>query len=297
MMNRKMMMSVGIVLTALMIFGCKKEDSPGNLNPTIKFVSGQGLAVRDTMLKVNENIIVRIELKWNGTDSLKALEVKWNDLPNGTFPLVGKELTISIPFVKSGEDKEKWTFIVVDNAGNRGEVSITFTKDPKSIYGAVIHYSPLSLGAQNNVVTTSQFLSFQSEGATYYSLEQAFLNQAQIDLFYYSDSITNSTFASPGSGVPDNIYPGPRNVNQWTFRNESRFMKSNFTQQDFTMLNTDAKIVDTWVDSLSASKAVNVQLGDIWLVKLKSGKKGAILVKRLVTGDKGEIEFSLKIQK
>jgi len=65
------------------------------------------------------------------------------------------------------------------------------------------------------------------------------------------------------------------------------------TVQDFNVISNDAAIVNAWSDARSVSKAGDLKTDDIWLVKLQSGEKGAILVKRIVAGDDGEIEFAI----
>lgn len=69
------------------------------------------------------------------------------------------------------------------------------------------------------------------------------------------------------------------------------------TVDDFNAVSNDAAIVNAWIETSSVSKAGDLKANDIWLIKLQSGKKGVILVKRIVAGADGEIEFAIKIQK
>ena len=289
--NRRLLSALAIVLTTLLIISCKKDSN----NPTIKFVPGPGFTGKDTLMKVNYKLTVTLEVNWNGTDALDLLDVKQNDVSLQTFILEGEKATYNLNIIKGTDETEKWTFVVIDTQGNQSEVSLTITKDPNSEYGAVIYYSSVGLGAQNNTAKGG-FVTFQSQPATIYTLEGAFTNQQKIDLLYYSDLLTQATLASPGSDIPDGLYPGSRNISLWPVRPISHFLKSVMTVQDFNAISNDAAIINAWSDHLSVIKAGDLKTDDIWLVKLQSGKKAAILVKRIVAGDAGEIEFAIKVQ-
>ncbi|MFA5814320.1 MAG: hypothetical protein WC865_01690 [Bacteroidales bacterium] len=290
--NRKFLTGLAILLTSLLIISCKKDNG----DPTIKFVPGPGFTGKDTIIKVNYTLTVTLEVNWNGTDVLDLLDVKQNDVTIQTFAMGGENATFNLNLLKGTDETEKWTFVIIDKKGNQSGISLTLTKDPNSEYGAILYYSPVVLGAQNNT-GKGGFISFQTQPASTYTLEGAYINQAKIDLLYYSDLLTQSTLASPGSDIPDNLYPGSRNISLWSVHTISRFLKSDMTVQDFNAISIDAAIVNAWSDARSVSKAGDLKTDDIWLIKLQSGKKGAILVKRVVAGDDGEIEFAIKIQK
>lgn len=290
--NRKLLTGFAILLISLFIISCKKD----NENPTIKFVPGPGFTGKDTIIKVNYPLIVSLEVNWNGTDVLKTLDIKQNDVSIQTFAVGGDTATFDLNLIKGTDEKEKWTFVIIDIKGNQSGINLTLTKDPNSEFSAIQYYSSVLLGAQNNT-GKGGFISFQTQPATTYTLEGAFINQAKIDLLFYSDLLTNSTLASPGSDIPDNLYPGSRNISLWSVHTVSRFLKSEMTVQDFNVITNDAPIVNSWSDTRSVSKAGDLKTDDIWLIKLQSGKRGAILIKRIVAGADGEIEFAIKIQK
>ncbi len=290
---RKFLLSCTAVLISLLIISCKKD----NVDPTIKFIPGPGFTGKDTIIKVNYMLTVKIEVNWNGTDSLNMLDVKQNDVSIQTFPVSGKKYTFNLNIRKGTDETEKWTFVIIDLKGNQSGISLTLTKDPNSEFGAILYYSSVGLGAQNNT-GKGGFISFQTQPATTYTLEGAFSinNQAKIDLLYYSDPLTHATLASPGSDVPDSLFPGPRNFSYWSVRPISRFLKSDMTVVDFNDMSTDADIVTGWSDTGTVSKAGELKVDDIWLLKLQSGKKGVMLISRITGADAGEIEFAIKIQ-
>lgn len=290
--NRKFLTGLAIILISLLIITCKKDNG----NPTIKFVPGPGFTGKDTIIKVNDTLPVKLEVNWNGTDVLKTLDIKQNDVSIQTFAVGGEKAPLNLNLIKGTDEKEKWTFVIIDTKGNQSGINLTLTKDPNSEFGAIQYYSSIPLGAQNNT-GKGGFVGFQTQPATIYTLEGAFINQAKIDILFYSDTLTNSTLSSPGSDIPDNLYPGSRNISLWLVHTVSRFLKSAMTVQDFNAISNDAAIVNAWSDTGSVSKAGDLKTDDIWLVKLQSGKRGAILVKSIVAGDDGEIEFAIKIQK
>jgi len=291
--KRKLLTALVIVLTSLLIISCKKNNG----DPTIKFVPGPGFTGKDTMMMVADTLPITIEVNWNGTDVLKTLDVKQNDVSITTIAMDGETATFNLDILKEADETEKWAFVIIDIKGNQSGINLTLTKDPNSEFGAIQYYSSIPLGAQNNTVKDG-FISFQTQpDATIYNIINAFTNAAKIDIFYYSDQATNSTLASPGSDIPDNLYPGSRNISLWSVHTVSRFLKSAMTVQDFNAITNDAAIVNAWSDTRSVSIAGDLKTNDIWLVKLQSGKKGAILVNRIVAGDDGEIEFAIKIQK
>jgi hypothetical protein len=281
-----------VVLVSLMIFSCGKDSQ----NPTIEFVPNQGFSGRDTMIKVNYSLTVTLEVNWNGVDVLSELEVQRNDASIYTYPLSGESAVVSFNITKGSDDTEQWTFIISDINGNQSDIKITLTKDPSSEFGAIDYYNSIVMGAQNNT-SRDGFISFQTFPATTYTLEGGFANPAKIDLLYYSDLLTLATLASPGSGIPETLYFGPRNVILWSTLNTSKFLKSALSVQNFNEISNDAPIVNSWVETEAVLKATDLKANDVWIVKLQSGKKAAILVKSIVPGDKGEIEYAIKIQK
>jgi hypothetical protein len=282
---------VSILLVTLLVVSCGKDNG----NPTIRFVTGPEFTGKDTVIRVADTLPVTIEVKWNGADLLEVLDVREKDLSITTFDLDGEEATFTLNLVKGTDQTENWSFIVIDVDGNQASVSLTLTKDPNSEYGAIRYYSSVVLGAQNNIAK-SAFISFQSEQATTFNLDQAFVSQAKIDFFFYYNETTKATLAGPGSNLPPDLYPGSRSIDLWTIKRESRFLKSTMTAQDFNAISNDSKLIKGWLDASSVLLATELKPNDIWLVKTADGKLGAVLVKQAGSTDTGEIEFAIKIQ-
>ncbi len=290
-MNKRFYFLLSIALTSLLIVSCKKNNG----DPVIKFVTDSGFTAKDTLVKVGHAVTIGLDMTWNGVDQLDQLEAKANTVNMGSYAITGETSRTNLSITKGTDETEDWSFVLTDKAGNKSEVSLILTKDPNSEFGAITYYTPVILGAQNNTVTGG-FISFQVKPATTYTLEGAFINQTKVDILYFADTVTHSTLAGPGSGSPEILFPGSRNITLWQVKNATKFQKSAMTVQDFNNISIDAPIVSAWSDSQAVSKAVDLKVDDIWLVKLVNGKLGAILVKRIVAAENGEIEFSIKIQ-
>jgi hypothetical protein len=292
MIKRNLTGILAILLVSLSIVSCNKDNG----NPTIRFVTGPDFTGRDTIIKVNYTLKVGLEVAWNGVDQLQKLELVQNDALIQTFTISGDTARYDLNIIKGADQTEKWTFTVYDTKGNQSSISITLTKDPNSEYGEIVYYSPVVLGAQNNIAKAA-FISFQTDPATLYNLDQAFINQSRIDLTFYSDPNKGATLVGPGSSLVNDLYPGSRSIANWTVRNAAGFLKTTLTEQDFNAISNDAEMVNGWDDTASVEAADSLQVGDIWLFKLDSGQKGIFRVRRIVSGDDGEIELGIKIQK
>lgn len=280
------------VLISFLLLGCAKENG----NPTIKFIPGPGFTGKDTIIRVNYTLPVSLEVNWNGSDVLELLDVRFNDESLQTFNVDGEKASFNLNIVKGTDDLEKWTFVIIDSKDNQSSIDLQLTRDPNSEYGPVLYYASIILGAQNNIVKPA-FISFQTQPATTYNLDQAYVSQSMIDLLYYFDQSTQATLASPGSDLPENLYPGSRSIAGWSVRPLSKFLKTTLTAQDFSNIANDAVIINAWNETLSVSKAGDLKMNEVWLIKTQSGKKGAILIKQAGSADTGEMEFAIKIQK
>ncbi|HBB90264.1 MAG TPA: hypothetical protein DC042_00665 [Bacteroidales bacterium] len=280
---------IATLLVASLLTGCGKDNG----NPTIKFGTAPGLVYEDTILKVNDSIRISVEAEWNGFDQLNLLEIRLDGEKVSSQSLKTESAVFTITLVKSTLETELWEFIVSDKRANSAQVELTLSKDPGSEYGNVIEISPILLGAQNSLSKPGLF-SFQSN--QYFTLEQAFPNQDKIDLLLYSDNSTQSTLASPGADIPETVFAGSRNPILWNMRNLTRFLKISYTEADFNKVLTDAPILNAWSETQSVSKAATLKVGDVYLFKLQSGRKGILLVKRIIAGDDGEVEFTVRIQ-
>ena len=134
-MYKRILIGLVVVLIALLVISCSKFYG----NPHISFITGPGFTGRDTMISVNSTLKVSLQLDWNGIDALDKLEVKMNDatlrpitLIWGLFNFKRDTYAYDLNLIKSGADKEKWTFVVIDEKANQAQISLTLIRDPGS---------------------------------------------------------------------------------------------------------------------------------------------------------------------
>lgn len=280
-------LTIGLALTVF--YSCQKNYG----DPMLAFKTGNGWVGRDTILKVTDTIKVGIEADWNGHDLLKSLEIRLNDELAGLQEIGNESANYNITLIKGAQETEVWEFLLSDAGDNTTSKKLTLTKDPNSLYGGVIYFSAIVLGAQNNTGKAG-FLSFATNNT--YRLDQAYINQDKIDMLCYYDGTVFTTLASPGSDIPESIFAGQKNVINWTTKNKTYFVKTSLKEADFLGVNTDAPIINAWKDTGASLKASDLKVGDVYLFKLNDGKKGMFLVKRLISFEDGEVEFAVKIQ-
>lgn len=280
-----------VFLVAAFVFTSYSCEKHGD--PVIRFNNG-GITGKDTSVMVHDKVMVVLQAIWNGYDELDKLEVYQNGYVVQTFPLTGETANFSLNVTKGADEKEIWTFVVVDGSKNDARLDLVLTKDPRSRFGGITYFSSIVLGAQENS-TRSGFLSLQTN--QYFSLDQAFANQAKIDLIHYADPDTRSTLAGPKSDIPTGIFDIEKNLSKWNVRNETLFQKSTMTADEFDAIFNDAPILTAWNDMLAVGLADRLTLNEVWLLKMQSGRKGALLIKRVADGASGEVEFAIKMQK
>jgi len=280
---------IPIFLIPFLLFACGKDHG----DPSLRFISETGYVSEDTILKVNDSIRIKLEAEWNGFDLLNLLEIRLNEEKVSTSSLNDEGAIFTLTLTKGTLETEIWDFLISDKRGNSDKVSLVLTKDPNSLYGEVVQISPIVLGFQKSL-SKPGLISFSTNQT--FNLDQAYVNQSKIDLLSYFDSQTEATLASPGAEIPEAIFSGSRNPLLWPVRNTTRFLKINYQESDFNGVVNDVPILNLWSDSKSVTKAANLNRGDVYLFRLESGRKGILLVKKVNSGEDGDLEISVKIQ-
>jgi hypothetical protein len=278
-----------LIFLPVLIFSCGKEHG----DPSIKLAEEAGFISKDTILKVNDSIKVKLEAEWNGFDLLNLFEVRMNDEKVGTSSLNNEGAVFTLTLTKGTLETEIWDFLISDKRGNSDKVSLVITKDPNSIYGEIIQITPIVLGFQKSL-SKPGLISFSTNQT--FNLDQAYVNQGKIDLLGYYDNQTEATLASPGSDIPEATFSGSRNPLLWTTRNTTKFLKINYTEAQFESVVNDVPILNLWSDSQAVTKATHIAKGDVFLFRLESGRKGMLLIRKVNAGEDGDIEFSVRVQ-
>lgn len=288
-MYRIIKLSIFSLIGVFALFSCEKNMGP----PSLSFIEGGDFLTHDTVLMVGDTVTVGVLIEWNGLNKIKSLEVEVGGQLLNTYSLDLDRGEFSFKLMKSASPEEVWKFTIFDSKGNKDSKSITFTKDPNSIYGAVVSYETLRLGAQNNELVPG-FFSFSD--ATSYNLESAFNNQSQIDLVYYFEAPDSSVLGSPGANIANTLFTGSFAFDNWTSKNTTLFVKTDLKTTDFDNLFHDGLIIRQYQETSAKRKAKNLKVGDVYVFKTQTGLFGAFLVKALEGSHDGSIEVGLKIQ-
>jgi len=199
---------------------------------------------------------------------------------------------------KSSSELETWSFYVRDMDGRQSDtLSLTLAKSAESEYGAIKRYNNVSLGAQNHSAKGGFFTS--SDG-TIYSLDDAFLNQAKIDLVYYYDIVESdkNTLASAGANIDNSIFPGSSGLENWTTINTARFiLAEEVAAEEFSASANDSLILfNSFEFDAGKRKAKKLNAGDIYSFVTDNGIKGMFKIITVDGQEAGYIDCDIIVQ-
>jgi len=286
-------LSFVIISASFFVAGCSKVEDP--ILPTITFKQDAGYVSANTAANYGDTLNFGITVKSNGTDNLAKFQLFANDqqLLDSTINLAN--FTIDFVTTKSVLDKDVWKFVTTDIAGNTKTDSIVVTGS----FGEIFIYSSKTLGAQNNT-TEKGFISYSNSTATQYTQDEAFSHQADIDMFcFYENTATSAnmmTLAAPGSNIKG-IFPGATSPELYTDKNITFFVKTTLSAAQFDAVANDAVIRASYDPSKQFKKAKLLTAGDVYAVKLQSGKYGLVKVIAVDGTEAGTLQISVKIQK
>ncbi|MCC7332409.1 MAG: hypothetical protein IT232_07365 [Flavobacteriales bacterium] len=302
--------SVVLIVLALAIFSCKKEEEK-ILPPTISFLAGNEYTPNGAVVEVGRKLFFGI--KAEGTDAnLTNFTIK-KKLTNGQVipimdtALYNQTINLSYLFYQNIEDTAVWIFSVMDRNRQSAFVSLTVYKDPNSQFGGIYYYPSIKLGYQSNTIY-GHFLNAVS--GTIHSNDSANTNPDLIDIFIYqyidSDGVPTPAFSSPGemdnfSTYPQTFYPditswSPRNYTKWDISIDNG-NNAPITATDFYNAQNDSLLIVSYHDIWGKKKFKYVSAGKIIPFKTTAGKLGLIKVLHADNVDgTGMIEFEMKIQ-
>lgn len=293
--NKSNIVLLGIISLVLTIFGCHKEEAPAL--PTLKFATTKGFCSGDTTIKISD--VIQLAVEAESPDSRITYFSYRKITPTDTI-IVDSGMNVNafqkiISITKGLSDWEKWEFRIRNKHNDWAIISLTITKDANSKFGKITTIPIIRLGAQNNT-TYGSFFSIMKQAV--YTLTEAYNSQTDIDLLYYYDFLQaeDNSIASPGASMSPTVYTGTMDVNNWTIRNETRFVQSAITTADFDKATDDSLLIaNTFIYPNGKRKCKNLKVGDIYTF-IRNNKTGMIKVLNVVGKDDGYIEFSIKVQ-
>jgi len=290
-----------ILFASILLFNsCEKEDSVKGPNPTIRILSDPAYVSSDSIISVGKIFTVGINAEYNGYNMLTNFIVKINGERYIDIGIYKESYFKEVEITKGLEDIEEIEFIIRDIKGNSDSTSLTITKNPDIIYGKVIEYSNIKLGAQNN----TEFGSFLSlENGIVYSLEGGYNNSELINIVAYYDDfdkLEEWIIASPGANIGESVFPGEFALSNWETINTTRYPSSaiDVTVEEFDNAQNDSiLLVHSFAFDSGKRKCKYLEAGDIFSFVREDNLIGMFKVVSTSGTNSGSIVVDFKIQK
>jgi hypothetical protein len=291
MFKKTFMFVAAIALIAVLFTSCSKDEEVLG-GPTVTFITTAGYTSADVTLLYQDTVMVGIAAVGNGSDNIKQIKITANEELLKDTAVSQPQFELSINIIKGVAATETWKFEVIDVAGHSTIKTLVLSR-----VNLINSYNVLLLGAQDNP-TDPSFLS-TSDGVRYMQA-QAFENQAKIDLFcFYENTASHQnmmTLASPGSNITG-IFTGTTSPENYTVKNVTFFVKTTLTAAQFDAITTDEAILSAFDNDNKFKKAKQLAVGEVYAIKVQSGKYGMFKVTNVTGTETGKLEFTLKMQK
>jgi hypothetical protein len=283
----------------MLLEGCRTEV-PFYPNPDIRFVDVPGYLDHDTTLLLHDTVRVGLVAMTGSNHELTHLHITIRrdtvatHIDTGLFT---NELDYSRAIIKGIAASETWSFYVRDRDSRKSdEISISLHLDTASTWSPVDHLPSVVMGAQANT-NTGSFYSLTAQQTR--NLEDAFADQASINLLYYDEPVSGdeNTIASPGANVDASIFTGIQGLSNWTVRNTTRFLfEADIVPEEFdNCLNDSLILANTFDFETGKRKAKNLKPGQVYAFVTDSGRKGLFKVVDVEGREEGFVEISIKM--
>jgi hypothetical protein len=286
-------LSLMLISFAIFITACEKEEEP--IPPAITFKQATGYISANGAAKFGDTLNFEVGVKSNGTDNLVKFLIFFNNQQLLDSTINTQNFTFAFYSTKTILDKEVWKFVSSDIAGNTKTDSIVISGN----FGPIYTYNNLKFGAQNNT-SEKGFVSYSNSTATQYKQDEAFLHQAEIDMFCFYENTPTSvnlmTLAAPGSNIK-NVFAGATDPYLYTTKNVTFFVKTTLTAAQFDAVQNDAVILASFNPKNQFKKAKLLTVGEVYAFKLQSGKYGLYKVTAVEGAETGTLQIAVKIQK
>ncbi len=281
-------------LTTMILASCAKEDAP--TVPFIELVPGPGYIAENSTMIPGTLMSFQVSMS-EGSGVITNFFIEVSSAESGTRRLFDTAMYVNQlnwkgSFYKSAEPSETWTFVVRDRQGNSSQTKLTLWADTGSVYGPVMPFSYIQLGAQNNGQTGN---CYSIAGEAVYFIQEAKNNQGIIDMvFYFGED--ELTMASPGANIEDGIFPESVSPLNWEVRNTTRYIKTSLTSTDFDGVMSDSLMIALYIDAEGKRKAKNLSAEDIYVFKNQENRLGLFRVNSISGSYEGLIDMDIKIQ-
>jgi hypothetical protein len=278
-----------IIALSVIVYSC--EPIAGG-SPTLELLTDNKYVSDNDSVAPGDTVLIGLKCTWNGKDVLERVIVSKNGPLLQTIELEamdGKGVAFGLKYEKSAEEKDSFSFELVDAASQITSLSIVLYKDTS--LSDLREIKGIKLGTQENT-TDKQLFSISTYSTSYDTAQVDTVNslQTKIDFVAAYDNQNNYYIGSPASD-----FNGIYDFGAWEEPNTTEFVL--FSNTDYELLNK-TKIKDKFEaasDTLEIAK--NLTQGSMFLFKTQSNKFGVIKVNSVNGGANGTINFDMKVQR
>ena len=201
-----------------------------------------------------------------------------NDVPNDSF-FTTHISGIPVPNI---EGDYSYSFQISDENGTIVNVDWRVTAADIPVF---TEYKGIQLGAQSNSSIGGFFLARQVQVS---NLSEANASNGEaVEFFYYNGATNGPTLFSPIDPDADGLFGGA--IANWFIRFGTQIEKSSMNYNTVTASMID----EMWL--ISGTKVNQLAVGDVVLVETALELKAILIIRNLVAGNNGSIEFDIKI--
>lgn len=274
----KKMRLFGLLMAMIMGLGFTScEEDEANISITIdsttpipaEVTAGESITFK--FVVVSDNNIEEIRFKENYVtfETLEASSGKKSH--NGTFT-----------FLTTSATTLKFAIEVEDSKGNVEPYPFDVVVKPAP--GEIKTYTAVLLGNQNS--TTGSFYATSTNTVYNYNATAA-ANAETIDFVYLLSGESN-VIAAPSDAIVADQYS---QVADWSKRNQTQFVISLLSSDEFDAISNDAVITEQ--ENVELSKVDGLVVGDVVAFTTAQGKKGLFKVEALANND---MTIEVKVQ-
>jgi len=296
---KNFLLSMLVISTLVFTIGCSKdnEDKPG---PSISFtgdvtsavLTGDSLAV-EFVATINaegeiSTFTITKKIYTASGSSTVAITPQSSFKGETSVQEVFNQLVRASNF-DNGVTKIEYIFNVTDKQDLGAEKIFTVTKARTPL--AISTYTAVIMGAQSNMTDGSYLYAVEGTVANQTTADA---NQGSVDIVYYYGASNFATLVAPNDVT---INGGAGNLTlcqSWTTKNATKFGVSTLTATEFDAINNDTELYS--ISGLTATKLIDLAIGDVISFTTVEGKNGLIKVTALTTGLSGAITITVKVQ-
>jgi len=271
------LMSMLLMAGTMVFTSCSSSDDnpavPIDLTPSMNFLGGAEYISSDATLTTGELFQVGVSAIQNGT-SQKKLEsfVVTRTFDNISVTVLDSSFSSttfnwsSIQLANPLVGQERWNFIITDKDGKASELAFIITTEAGG--SSVLSYADLNMGSYNDLNDYGSFLATIT--ANVLKKAEASSVQGLVDIAFFYGDTNGITFGAPSNAIVIDIY----NLD-WTTLNETLFMPSGITSDDFDAIG-DTYVFPTFTGDADIINQLNI--GDVFYFKTVTEKLGYIRI-------------------